>query len=142
MPPHPVGSESVRNIGIIIGRGAFNKIAPPPARNSPFLIQPTVRSPSKVKTFFGDTRLLQVRIRIGSNCRHICTQFRLPLKDAFTVTGKKDTITSDSKKERSMYFRVILVLVPVPNYGYRKNYLNLLENTSDSIPAMAYCNRT
>jgi hypothetical protein len=62
---------------------------------------------------FGDTRISQLGIRIGSKCRHRYIQFQLPLNDAFTVTGKKDVITSDSEIERSMYFRVILVLVPI-----------------------------
>jgi hypothetical protein len=84
---------------------------------------------------FGDTRISQLGIRIGSKCRHRYIQFQLPLNDAFTVTGKKDVITSDSEIERSMYFRVILVLVPISylsrNSCYRRSYLNFLENISD-----------
>jgi hypothetical protein len=74
IPPQPVGSERVRNAGIITSIGSFNKYAPPPASSSPFRMQPITRSPSAVSTLFEYTRLLQFGIIIGSAHRHICIQ--------------------------------------------------------------------
>src|SRR5215211_340529 len=113
MPMHPFGSERYFSISTIAKSDNSNKNVLPPARVIPSCIQTIARLPSLVKTLFGDTRISQLGIRIGSKCRHRYIQFQLPLNDAFTVTGKKDVITSDSEIERSMYFRVILVLVPI-----------------------------
>jgi len=113
MPMHPFGSERYFSISTIAKSDNSNKNVLPPARVIPFCIQTIARLPSLVRTLFGDTRLLQLGIRIGSNCRHIYIQFQLPLKDAFTVTDNRDAITSNSEIERSMYFWVTFVLVPI-----------------------------